>query len=106
MESVLTLPKFRKYCACCGKPGTVKHHLVFGKSERPLADKDGLVIYLCNDCHNMAEKAINRIHENPMAEKLSKMLGQMAFEREKAYEGLTREEARQAFMKRYRRSYL
>lgn len=106
MESVLIEKQYKRICPFCGSVNTVEHHLLFGRGMRNLADEDGLTIYPCEKCHNMAEKAINRIHENPMAEKLSKMLGQMAFEREKAYEGLTREEARQAFMKRYRRSYL
>ena len=55
----------------------------------------------------MATKPVDRIHENRMAEKLSKMLGQAIFERD--YIILNRsdgEEARKAFMLRYGRNYL
>lgn len=51
----------------------------------------------CNKCHNMG-KTIERVHENIMAEKLSKMLGQAVYEGKIG----TREE----FRKRYGKSYL
>jgi hypothetical protein len=43
-------------------------------------------------------KATERIHENPMAEKLSKMLGQAIWEKHNG--------DREAFRKRYGKSYL
>lgn len=58
---------------------------------------DGLKVPACNKCHNMG-KQIERIHENIMAEKLSKMLGQAIYESKIG----TREE----FRKRYGKSYL
>ena len=62
-----------------------------------LAEQDGLKVPACNKCHNMG-KQIERIHENIMAEKLSKMLGQAIYESKIG----TREE----FRKRYGKSYL
>lgn len=94
-------------CATCGKPKQCTHHLVFGNSQRELSTVDNLTIPMCNECHNMATKPIDRIHDNIMAEKLSKMLGQAIFERD--YILLNKcdgEEARGAFMYRYGRSYL
>lgn len=94
-------------CDLCGKPKECDHHLIFGTSQRALATIDHLTMPLCNDCHNMAIKPVDRIHGNSVAEKLSKMLGQALFERDyiilNKCEG---EEARGAFMKRYGRSYL
>ena len=61
-----------------------RHHLVYGKygSLRNFAEREGLWIPLTNCEHNMSSKGtINQIHGNPIAEKLSKMLGQMAYER-------------------------
>ena len=105
MKSIVT--KYIKYCAFCGKPTEAEHHLIFGRGMRELAEEDGLKLPACNSCHNMGTK-LERIHENSMAEKLSKMLGQLAWEKE-YYKSLTDEEddiAREAFQKRYKRSYL
>lgn len=84
-------------CFFCGKPAECEHHLLFGNGIRELAEQDGLKVPACNKCHNMG-KQIERIHENIMAEKLSKMLGQAIYESKIG----TREE----FRKRYGKSYL
>ena len=96
-----------RICATCGRPFQCEHHLIFGTSQRALSDSDNLTIDMCNDCHNMAQKPVDRIHGNTMAEKLSKMLGQAIYERD--YIILNKcdgEEARGAFMARYGRNYL
>ena len=96
---------YQKNCAFCGRPTNRKHHLVFGRGKRPLADEDGLTIPICDTCHNIGA-LLERIHENPMAEKLSKMLGQLAYEKAQVAAGLSEEEAREKFRKRYGESYL
>lgn len=93
-----------EYCTFCGKPTNTKHHLIFGWSQRRLADEDKLYIYCCDNCHNMAVKPVDRIHGNSQAEKLSKMLGQALYERNLLERG--EENVRQKFMQRYGRSYL
>ena len=85
-----------------------------------MADEDGLVIGLLNREHNMSSKGtIHQIHDNPAAEKLSKMLGQAIWERnylisqmalpfeseDEAFDRLSRE-CREAFRRRYQKSYL
>lgn len=105
MKSVLA--EYVEYCAFCGKPAEAEHHLIFGIGMRGLAEEDGLKLPACNSCHNMGAKS-ERIHGNPMAEKLSKMLGQIAWEKE-YYKGLLEEKqdpARETFRQRYKRSYL
>jgi hypothetical protein len=71
--------------------------LLFGKGIRELAEQDGLKVPACNKCHSMG-KSTERIHENSMAEKLSKMLGQAIFE--------NRIGTREEFQARYGKSYL
>lgn len=95
-------------CRMCGKPEECEHHLIFGNSLRRLADEDGLTMVMCNNCHNMAIKPVDRIHGNSTAEKLSKMLGQALWEREYIANYCTEPQikAREAFMKRYGRSWL
>lgn len=84
-------------CFFCGAPKECEHHLLFGTGIRELAEQDGLKVPSCNRCHNIGRNT-ERIHENIMAEKLSKMLGQTVYEAKIG----TREE----FRIRYGRSYL
>lgn len=102
-----------KVCVMCGRPAECEHHLIFGRARRRLSDLDDLTIDLCNEHHNLAIKAIDRIHGNSTAEKLSKMLVQALWERNFLLGGLklggdleAEESARSAFIGRYGRSYL
>lgn len=115
-KSVVT--EYMEVCAMCGRTSECIHHLIFGTAGRELSEKDGLKLPLCDDCHNMGEK-LRRIHENPAAEKLSKMLGQALWEKEWILNDVIldpgneekkieaeRKLARKEFMKRYGKSYL
>lgn len=84
-------------CLFCGRPAECEHHLLFGRGIRELAEQDGLKVPACNDCHNMGRIA-GRIHDNPMAEKLSKILGQAVYEAKIG--------SREEFRARYGKSYL
>lgn len=84
-------------CFFCGTPKECDHHLLFGNGIRELAEEDGLIVPVRNKCHNIGRNT-ERIHENIMAEKLSKMLGQAMYEAKIG----TRED----FRIRYGRSYL
>ena len=85
-----------------------RHHLVFGRGLRELADQDGLWIPLTNAEHNMSPYGtIGQIHENIAAEKLSKIAGQLAWEKHTIIQsGCNEREARQFFRQRYGISYL
>ena len=87
MNSIIT--EYTEFCLICGTPSTDPHHCLSG-SDRIHADEDGLVIPVCRACHRF-------IHDNPKALTMSKIIGQLAYEREH-----TREE----FRARYRHSYL
>lgn len=105
-KSIVT--KYEQYCAFCGRPATEEHHLVFGGTggaNRKLADEDGIILPVCPGCHRL-KPVKEKIHDNPMAEKLSRMAGQLAFEKRRCAEGATEEDAREMFRKRYGVSYL
>lgn len=89
--------EYRNICFFCGEAAECEHHLLFGNGIRKLAEKDGLKVPCCNRCHNMGN-ITERIHDNIMAERMSKMLGQAMFELKIG----TREE----FRRRYGKSYL
>lgn len=116
MKSIVT--EHSAICFICGREAEADHHLIFGTAGRELSEKDGLKVPVCNSCHNMGEK-IKRIHDNPMAERLSKIIGQLAWEKQwilkdaihdpdggEEAQALEARIARKEFMRRYGRSYL
>lgn len=107
-KSIVT--NYEDISAFSGAPTECIHHLIFGRGLRELSDIHGLWIPLTNAEHNMSAKGtINQIHGNPVAEKLSKMLGQIAFEKEyyrkQLYNG-DEDPAREKFRKIFNKSYL
>lgn len=104
-KSIVT--EYTENCIFCGKPTKTQHHLLFGRGIRTLAESDGIKVPVCDNEHNMAGGTL-QIHDNPIAEKLSKMVGQLAWEKEyyKNQFDLTGDPAREAFRRRYGKSYL
>lgn len=96
--------EYTENCLFTGTPTTEYHHLLFG-TDRKKADEDGLVIPVTRRAHTAASRVDERIHDNVIAEKLSKMFGQAIWERNYCAAGHTVEEARTAFMKRYGKAY-
>lgn len=94
-KSIVT--EYHGICIFCGAPAECEHHLLFGMGIRPLAEKDGIKVPACNKCHNMG-KTLECVHGNPMAERLSRMLGQAVWEKEYG--------TREQFRARYGKSYL
>lgn len=103
-NSTVVQEAFKDYCFFCGTPCVNgEHHLIFGIG-RKYAEEDGLKVPICDRCHTTGEVK-ERIHDNPMAEKLSKYLGQAFYERNECAKGATIDEAREKFRKRYGRSF-
>ena len=117
-KSIVT--KYENFSAFSGTPTTTHHHLLFGRGIRPLAETDGVWIPLLDSEHNASKKGIKfQVHDNPAAEKLSKMAGQLAWERKYLADKLASDEnlghqstedwmdeAREAFRQRYGESWL
>lgn len=97
------ITEFKELCIICGKPATEVHHLIFGRGLRPLADKDGITAPVCSECHKA-------IHYNSTASRLSKLLGQLAWEKwwltDFGDAELPAKQVREDFRERYGRSYL
>lgn len=106
-KSVVT--KYMHISVFSGEPAECTHHLISGSGYRKLADKDGLTIPLTHEEHNIAAHPEDRIHGNPRAEDLSKIAGQLAYEKEfyrKQLCGKDDDPAREEFRSRYGKSYL
>ena len=84
-------------CAVCGKEhGLHKHHVFYGTANRQLSEEDGMVVYLCPDCHEHGARAVHRNHETDVALKQAAERVWMA----------DREADEDAFRARYGRSWL
>ena len=101
-----TVTNLEGYCFFCGNYTSGEHHLIFGTSGRNFAEKYGLKVPICARCHTRSENLCDRIHDNSMAERLSKMLGQAIWERNRALEGMKQEEIRDRFIIERGESYL
>lgn len=106
MKSILTDHEHISAFSCAR--AECRHHLIFGSGLRQLAEEDGLWIPLTHSEHNMSRDGrLYHIHENATAEKLSKIAGQLAWEKHAISTfGYSEEEAREAFRNRYGISYL
>ena len=85
-----------RYCEICGKPNSELHHLVFGVANRKLSDEDQLVMNLCREHHEF-------MHKNAT---VSRIIGQLIYERNKCAEGYGVEAARDSFRIRYGKNYI
>ena len=96
-----------KKCVCfmCGRYGpTEVHHIFGGVANRKLSEEDGLYVYLCHSCHN---EPPDGVHFNKRNMQRLRAAGQSRWEMVKIIQnGMTDEEARQAFMERYGKNYL
>lgn len=103
IKSIVT--EYPDICCICGRIAEAEHHLIFGNL-RQLADTDGITVGICHEHHTGPGRALDRIHDNPAAESLSKIAGQLAWEKHAVAGGMTEADARKAFMSRYGKSFL
>jgi len=113
-KSIVT--EYEDISAFSGAPAECTHHLIFGRGLRELAEKDHLWIPLTNAEHNMNSHGQRwQVHENAPAEALSRIAGQLAWEKEyianelcttDSLKEILYKEAREQFRKRYGISYL
>ena len=85
-----------KQCYFCRRTNDLdKHHCIHGTANRKLADKDGLWVWICKDCHTMSSMAV---HNNAKQDLVLKIQAQMTWE--EVYGN------RQEFIQRYGKSYI
>lgn len=101
-DSIVVNMEYAGYDIIDGTPTVERHHIFEGVANRPLSDEDGLWVPLSWEHHqgNMS------VQHNKEMKALMHIIGQLAFEKHKVAGGMTEDEAREAFRKRYGRSYL
>ena len=83
-------------CFICGATRNLERHHIFGASNRKKSEEDGLVVYLCHECHN---EPPNGVHHNVHIMRELHQYGQRL--------GMEENEAdEEAFRRRYGRNYL
>ena len=68
----------KQECFFCKRKDDLHLHHVCARRNRANSDKFGLTIYLCSYHHNMSDDSV---HFNPIYDKLTKIIGQLYFER-------------------------
>lgn len=108
MKSIIT--NYLDVSCISGKPTECIHHAITGSYGRDFADKYGLLMPLTNEEHNLSGDSI---HLSRYGESLSKMIGQLAWEKEYYKKALKNmidliedDPARSAFRKELGISYL
>ena len=98
------MAKERQPCFICGRYAYTERHHIFGGANRKFSEQDGLVVDLCHKCHN---EPPDGVHFNKEKMKWLHIWGQDTWElRKMISDHVTRDDARQAFMKRYGRNYI
>lgn len=93
-------------CTCFG--GIEEHHVIFGHGKRKIADREGLVVYLCYN-HHQGTDGVHGKNGHPL-DVMLKEIAQEEWERkfieEYPYENHAEEAAREAFIRLFGRNYL
>ena len=83
-------------CYLCGSTQNLeRHHCVYGRGVRPLADKFGLTVMLCSRCHRDWKYGVHGL--NKQADLRLKRVAQITFEAKYSHE---------KWMEVFKRNYL
>lgn len=100
-DSIVINMRYADYDIIDGTPCVQRHH-IFGGANRALSDEDGLWVPLTQEHH----EGKMSVHMNKEIGTLMHIIGQLAWEKNRVATGISEEDARELFRKRYGRSYL
>lgn len=101
-DSIVINMEYAQYDIIDGTPLIERHHIFEGVANRHISDDDGLWVPLSHEHH----QGKMSVHHNKEMKVLMHIIGQLAYEKHEVANGMTEYEAREAFRKRYGRSYL
>ena len=110
-DSIIINMRYSDYDCLTGQPNVERHHVLMGQN-RSRADEDGLWIPLTKQHHTEGSKPQTGvrcdIHHCELLRTMSQMLAQTAWEKDYIINNrdASEQEAREAFTRRYGRSYL
>lgn len=94
-------------CYITGRPyGLDRHHVLHGRGIKPLAEEDGLWIWLDHKLHmDIHDKGYAEVPGKRVTDKELQALGQETFIKDHMKQGYPEDVARELFLKRYGRFY-
>lgn len=106
MESIM--PTTKGVCYICGiHTHTESHHIFHGTANRKVAEKEGLKVWLCHECHRNGKYAVHRCRVTDLnLQKDAQAVWEANYIKAYPYEKHAEEAAREAFRQLFGRSYL
>lgn len=106
MESIM--PTRKGICYICGKEGyTEEHHCFHGWANRSIAEKEGLKVYLCHECHRSGKYAVHKCRATDLSvEQDAQLVWEERFIKNYPYKNHAKEAAREAFIQLFGKSYI
>lgn len=101
-DSIIISMDYADYDIIDGSPDVERHHCLMGP-DRGKADQDGLWVPLSKEHHTAGRISAHSCKEVRI---LLEMLAQASYERDRCAEGMSKEDARETFRKRYGRTFL
>ena len=101
-DSIIVDMRYAEYDLIDGCPNVERHHCLMGP-DREKADEDGLWVPLTKEHHTAGKISAHQCKEVRV---LIQMLAQVSWERDRCAEGMSKEDAREAFRRRYYKSFL
>lgn len=101
-DSIIVDMRYAEYDLIDGCPNVERHHCLMGP-DREKADEDGLWVPLTKEHHTTGKISAHQCKEVRV---LLQMLAQVSWERDRCAEGMSKEDAREAFRRRYYKSFL
>lgn len=107
MESILSTEK--GVCFVCGRTcRTHLHHIFFGQKQRKISDREGLIVYLCPECHEGTDgvHGKNGSKLNFMLKEIAQEAWEDSYKATYPYKNHAEEAAREAFIRMMGKNYL
>ena len=94
-------------CYLCGEYGREKHHIIHGTANRKIADKEGLWVYLCNNCHTGGRNAVHNDNKTDLKlKKEGQTVWELRYIENYPYKNHAPEAAREAWLRLFMKSWL
>ena len=102
-DSIIVDKRYEDYDIIDGNPCVERHHVFEGQKWRRLADEDGAWVPLTPSHHRDGKCSA---HSCKYVKTLLHIIGQLAYEKHLVAQGMTEDEAREAFLRRYGAKFL
>ena len=106
MDSIM--PTQKGVCYICGREGrTESHHCIHGTANRQIAEREGLKVWLCHECHRTGRHAVHACKQTDLyLEREAQTVWESNYIKDYPYENHAEEAAREAWIRLFGKSYI